>query len=327
MRRWTKRLVTAALGALVLLAGAVALGPAFIRPGTTRLAIVGSPADVGLAYETVAFPAADQPLTLRAWWMPARDAKAAVILVHGGGDDNRASPHADGLGLARDLVAHGYGVLALDLRNFGDSDAAPGNEVTFGDAESYDVIGAVRFLAARDPRLRFAVLGWSMGGSTALYAAARERRLEAVITEGAFAEAPSIGPRFVHASVGLPMLLATATVWSAQHLHGLPLERGRAADVAGAIAPRPVLVIHDDADPIVPVAHAHRLAAAISSARTWVTHGDGGHPEIVAAQGPWGTHTQCYRLHRDEYVRRVVEFLDRAFAPSRPEARVGRDRS
>jgi len=35
--------------------------------------------------------------------------------------------------------------------------------------------------------------------------------------------------------------------------------------VVGAIAPRPVLLIHNEADPIVPAEGARRLAAAISS--------------------------------------------------------------
>jgi len=115
-------------------------------------ALVHTPADYGIVFETVAFRPPDESITLRAWWMPAPSAKAAIILVHGGGDDNRSLPYADGLALARDLVAHGYAVLALDLRNYGESDASP-EGVTFGDLESNDLIGAMSYLTARHPHM------------------------------------------------------------------------------------------------------------------------------------------------------------------------------
>lgn len=56
-----------------LLAGVglvIVVGPSFMGPGP-RVPVVGSPADVGLRYETVAFHPPDRPITLRAWWMPA----------------------------------------------------------------------------------------------------------------------------------------------------------------------------------------------------------------------------------------------------------------
>ena len=105
-----------------------------------------------------------------------RAARAAIVLVHGGGDDNRAIPHSGGLALARDLVAARYAVPTLDLRNYGESDGTS-DGITFGDAEANDVIGAMDFLAAREPGLRFGALGMSMGGETVLYAAARDGRL------------------------------------------------------------------------------------------------------------------------------------------------------
>ena len=98
--------------------------------------------------------------------MPLARPKAAIILVHGGADDNRSLPYADGLKLARDLIAHNYAVLAVDLRNYGESDAAP-EGVTFGEAESNDVTGAMNYLAQRNPALRYGALGFSMGGAGA----------------------------------------------------------------------------------------------------------------------------------------------------------------
>ena len=43
-----------------------------------------SPAEYGLPFEDVSFPARDG-LTLRGWWIPAMDSECAVIFLHGHG--------------------------------------------------------------------------------------------------------------------------------------------------------------------------------------------------------------------------------------------------
>src|SRR5262249_1935596 len=171
-RTWSRWLSIAGAGAILALTIFIALAPALLRPGTNRLPIIRTPGDYGVAFETVEFRPPDEAITLRAWWMPVAQPKAAIILVHGGGDDNRSLPYAGGLELARDLVERGYAILAVDLRNYGESDPAP-EGVTFGDAESNDVIGAMNYLAQRAPALRYGAIGFSMGGEAVLYAAAR----------------------------------------------------------------------------------------------------------------------------------------------------------
>jgi pimeloyl-ACP methyl ester carboxylesterase len=306
------RLVLRALGALLLLVLLlIAVGPFFMAPGA-RLAIVGSPADVGLRYESVSFPPDDRAITLRAWWMPAETAKAAIILVHGGGDDNRAQPHSDGLHLMRDLVGHGYSVLALDLRNYGESDGTR-DGITFGELEASDVVGAIDYLARRQRGLRFGALGMSMGGETVLYAAAEDARLEAVVTDGTFAEARTIAANFAHAASGLPAAILPPFLWSAEHLHGIPLGRGRAIDLGPRLASRRVLLIHNAGDPIVPVDDCRRLATAIPGAETWISPAPPREHPLWAEQGPWGMHTQSYKLAPAEYVERVSRFFDAVF--------------
>jgi hypothetical protein len=313
MSRAARRGLGVAAALAAILGVVIVVAPAFMRPGRDRLPLVGTPADRGLRYETVAFSPPDVPITLRAWWMPAPGAKAAIVMIHGGGDDNRSHPHSDGLSLARDLVGNGYAVLSVDLRNYGESDAAPSGQVTFGDEEANDVLGAVAWLAARDRDLRVGAFGYSMGGSAVLYAAVREPRIEAVVTEGAFADSADVAPRFVSAATGLPRFVLTPFLWSAEHLHGVPLGRGRVVDVAGAIAPRPVLLIHNAADPIVPVDHCRRLAAAIPTAETWITPAPPPSSPVSPSRSPWGAHVNSYRLDRGAYVSHVVRFFDEVF--------------
>jgi pimeloyl-ACP methyl ester carboxylesterase len=142
-----------------------------------------------------------------------------------------------------------------------------------------------------------------------LRAAARDRRLRAVVTDSAFADAREVAVAFTRASTGLPTLLAAPFVWSASTLHGVALSRGlTVAALDGAVMP-PVLLIHDEHDPIAPVGHCRRLAAAIPGSETWITS--------LHAPGPFGTHIQAYRLGPEEYVTRVAAFLDGVFPNGR----------
>jgi pimeloyl-ACP methyl ester carboxylesterase len=300
--------IVLALAVLALIT--IAIAPAVMKPTGKRLAIVERPAAYGLASEDVAFRPPDRPITVKAWWIAGTAPRAALVFVHGGGDDNRSLPYGAGLALAHDLVAHRYALLMVDLRNYGESDGTP-EGITYGDLESNDVLGAVDAIAARAPGLPIGAIGFSMGGAAVLRAAARDPRLRAVVTDSAFADARDVAVAFTHAATGLPVLVAAPFVWSAEHLHGAPLGRGATlAAISGATLP-PVLLIHDQHDPIAPVEHCRQLAAAIPGATTWITD--------VSAPGPFGTHIQAYRLDPAAYVAKVTAFLDGALGLSARE--------
>jgi pimeloyl-ACP methyl ester carboxylesterase len=297
-------------GAIVLALALAWFGFAPAGQGLKHSAVVGSPQDHGIAFETIELQPADAPITLRAWWMPAAEAKAAIIMVHGGGN-NRSQRTIGWLPLARSLIDRHYSVLALDLRNHGESgDTVNGS--TFGVTEAADVTAAIDYLAKRAPGTRFAAIGYSMGGETAIYAASRDRRLEAIVADSAYADARDIVPYYAHAASGLPAWLFSAPfIWSAEHLHGVAMG-ARAVDVIGEISPRSVFLIHDAADPIVTIEHCKRLAAAYPAATVWITSTPANQlPESAAP--PWGTHAKSYLLQPEEYVQRVTRFFDGVF--------------
>ena len=305
-RRDVRRAFWWLVGIAVLALAVVAVGPALLKPTGTRLAIVERPDAYGLRYEEVTFAPPDRPIALRGWWIAGDHPRLALVFVHGGGEDNRSLPYGAGLALARDLVAHGYALLMIDLRNYGDSDGTP-EGITYGDLESADVVGAVDAVATRAPGLPIAAIGFSMGGAAVLRAAAREPRLRAVVSDSAYADARGVAVAFTHAATGMPALVAAPFVWSAEALHGEPLGRGATlAAIHGATFP-PVLLIHDQHDPIAPVGDCRRLAAEIPGAETWITD--------LHAPGPFGTHIQAYRLDPKPYVERVTKFLDAAVGP------------
>jgi pimeloyl-ACP methyl ester carboxylesterase len=305
-----------AAGLLVSLVAVVLVGPAFMAGHALPLA--GTPADYGVRYETLTFAPPDRPIALRGWWMPAAGAHAALILVHGGGDDNRTQPHQNGLALVRDLVARGFSVLAFDLRNFGESDHTA-EDRTFGDLEANDVIGAVREIGMLAPGLPVVAVGCSMGGAAVIQAAARGAPLRAIVTDSAFPDARAVAVPFTVAATGLPRLAAMPFVWSAEWVHGVALGRGTTLEAARHVpASTPALVIQNEGDPIVTVGDARALAAALPNARAWITPAPSPSHPLVAQQGGYGMHCQSYKLDPAGYVERVTVFVDQALAATRP---------
>ena len=83
-----------------------------------RFAVLRTPADYGLSYESVIFPSTDG-LSLAGWFIFPKNEignGAAIILCHGYG-----STRAEMLPVATILARHGYGALLFDFRAHGES--------------------------------------------------------------------------------------------------------------------------------------------------------------------------------------------------------------
>jgi len=147
----------------------------------SRQPITRTPAEAGLAFEEVPFPATDG-VDLRGWFVPAGPAQGpAVVWVHGWlwnrvGNVSGRVPFVDRdvdfLPATKALHDAGFHVLMFDLANHGESGARP--PLTQGVWEAHDARGAVRYLVSR-PDVdadRIGVIGTSAGANTALYAIA-----------------------------------------------------------------------------------------------------------------------------------------------------------
>jgi predicted alpha/beta-fold hydrolase len=108
-------------------------------------------------------------LLLRATWQPGpRDARPALVIVHGlGGSDQSAYVLSTGA-LA---YARGWHVLRANMRGAGDGEALCARLYNAG--LDVDLLAVVHHAAAQVPRL--AVVGFSLGGNLALLAAGRRR--------------------------------------------------------------------------------------------------------------------------------------------------------
>src|SRR5688500_4250232 len=123
--------------------------------------------DAGMDYRDVAIPT-PRGVTVRGWWVPTREAAPAVIFAHGVGSDRR-----EGLRFLKVIRDAGWSTLLLDLSNHGTSDN-DGSGARYGAVERLDVLAAATFLRERERVPRVVAFGISMGGASALLAAASD---------------------------------------------------------------------------------------------------------------------------------------------------------
>ncbi|MDH4138884.1 MAG: alpha/beta fold hydrolase, partial [Anaerolineae bacterium] len=261
-----------------------------VRPH--RAPMTSTPAERGLPFEPVTFISGDG-LRLAGWYIPSHNG-ATIILCHGLGD-NRVGM----LPRAALLAEHGYGSFLFDFRAHGESE---GEMVTYGYAESDDVLAAVDYLLSRpdvDPE-RIGILGGSLGAATAIRAAAHSTRLKAVVAESAFTSLEDEVASSFKAFSGLPAFpVAPLTVAFAQWQTGLRISEVRPVDDIPAIAPRPVFIIHGTDDDLIPAEQGLRLYEAA------------GEPKELWMVGGMG-HESALGILPDEYERRVIGFFDKA---------------
>jgi uncharacterized protein len=243
-------------------------------------------AKLGIAHEDVRIATADGR-ELTAWYVPSRNG-AAVLLSHGsGGSRGRVTAHI------RMLARHGYGVLALDNPGNGGSE---GHSNGLGDNAQPGLDAGIDYLARRpdvDPT-RIAGFGLSLGGEVLLEAAARDRRLAAVVSDGA--TRPTDANEVEH-----PDALRRAAGWltmqSVRGISGMKPSQSLVG-IIPRIAPRPVLLIAGSGMPAeIPASRRYR---------------DAGGANVALWELPDTGHTAGLRTHPAAYERRTIAFLDRA---------------
>jgi hypothetical protein len=198
---------------------------------------------------------------------------------------------------ASDHVAGVLVPLAIDRRGEGQSE---GDFNAFGWGGDADIKAALTFLARRpdvDPA-RIGGLGLSVGGEMILQAAAEDRRLRAVVSEGAGARSlaehwDDPGPSDAQKpfSNWIVQTAALAVLGNESPPPGL-------TGLVGRIAPRPLLLIRG-------------LAGQEQEALNRVFY-DAARPPKALWEVPGARHTAAIAADPRGYERRVVGFFDRA---------------
>jgi fermentation-respiration switch protein FrsA (DUF1100 family) len=275
-----------------LLAAALCLGGCSGILFAPERELLPNPERLGVAYRDVHFTSADGT-PLHGWFLPAKGApKGTVVFMHGNAEN--ISTH---IGSVYWLPARGFNVFLFDYRGFGHSGGEPNLKGANEDAAA--AIREAPELPGVDPD-RLVVLGQSIGGAIAVYAVATGARegVRLVVAESTF---PSYR-RIAREKLG-GAWLTWAFQWPLSFL--IP-ERYSAGPVVARLAPIPLLVIHGDADPIVPLHHGRALyEAAAAPKRMWVVPG-GGHIEAFGRLG---------KIYRDRLVAAMEAVLDGGALP------------
>ena len=274
------------------------------------------PGFVGLVYENVAVPTADG-IDLPGWWIPARGGAPgpAILLVHGWESArDRTLPNA------QVLHAAGFHILTFDVRGHGEN---PPEELPLTAGEfGVDALAGVRTLLARSDVTAVGILGHSMGGIGALLAAAAEPRVKAVVAASTPADPYRLTRQtFRLARLPLPGPLAYPLAWLTTHVFLNP--RGhtvRSVSASRAIETYqgPVLLIHGDADRVVPYSHLGRLERRARRARQ--DDPDAAPVEVLSIPG--GEHSWLYEFaaYRGTVARFLADALGGPLAPDVADA-------
>lgn len=201
------------------------------------------------------------------------DADVSVVFAHGF-TGSQHNPKV--VALARHLAARGMAVYTADFRGHG----ASGGLSTLGDREVDDLEAVVDGARLRHPRV--VSVGASMGAFVALRHAGLGGRIDAVIAisspadgrEPRLTRARLLG-RVIRSEHGRRLLVRYGTRVDPLHAVVTPAP----LDLAGAIAPVPVAIIHGRRDRYVPVGDAYELYARLGEPRRLVILPQFGHAE------------------------------------------------
>jgi uncharacterized protein len=200
----------------------------------------------GLKFEDACFQAADGT-RLHGWYVPKRNARAAVLFCHG---------NAGNIGNRVDILAQlhdrvGVSVLMFDYRGYGRSEGKPTGAGILADARA-----ARRWLADREGIAEDAivVMGESIGGAVAVDLAARDGA-KALVVQHTFNSLPDAAA-FHYPWLPVRWLMRTRLDSESKigSFHG------------------PLLQSHGDADTIVPLRLGQRLFEAANQPKRFLLY-------------------------------------------------------
>jgi dipeptidyl aminopeptidase/acylaminoacyl peptidase len=235
-------------------------------------------------------------LRISGWYLPAENARGAVVVAHGIGMNKGFAFGKEEWPLLRSLLQSGFSILAIDLRGHGQSEGA---RLSYGCHESRDVLGAVDWLLDRGYAAgRIGVLGASMGAAASITAAAQERAIAVVVADSAFADFGAMLKRnfLRQAPMKVGRAFLPGTMMVGKLLLGTYMHRFSPASHARALKDRPVMHIHAKGDRMVPHTQAAWLANE-SGGQLWLTEG--------------GRHLTSCADQPQTYRERVCEFFVR----------------
>jgi len=263
-----------------------------VRPPKRRTPVLIHPDQYRLAHETVTVNTADG-LALRGWFIPAVGGETGktIILCHGWGM-NRGDMLRDTWFLAE----KGFNLFYFDFRASGES---KGVDSSVGYLETRDFDAVYDFLRTHRPMAmeRAAVLGSSMGGSVAVFAAAKYPELRCLVAEDTFLSYRRVIGNWSWLRTKVPYYpLVPMTLAFVRMKLGADPEPFSPAHNADKVK-MPTLFINGDHDDIVPLSDARALLDLCGAEKKelWIVAG--------------ASHGRCAEVGGDLYKNKVAEFF------------------
>ena len=233
-------LLVVVVGTVMLKALVASIEPRFVFfPDKGETA---SPASLGVRFEQTTLTTSDGE-RIAAWQLEPPQPRADIVYFHGNGGNLSAW-----LPVLVALHRLDYRVLAVDYRGYGLSTGSPTEEGVYRDAEA-----AVRHAdATRTPGRPLVFWGRSLGAAVAA-SATRVVMPEGLVLESGFPDKASIVRR--------QPVLRLLNAFASYRFATVEMLRG---------FPRPVLVMHGDADTIIPFALGRELFDGLAGPKRFV---------------------------------------------------------
>ena len=224
--------------------------------------LVGTPADLGLAYEDVRFTASDG-VELNGWYVPG-ESDITLLWLHG--NAGNISHRLENLHMIRRRL--GVSVFIFDYRGYGASAGSPSEAGTYRDAEA-----AVDYLRTHqdvDPAENMVVFGRSLGAAVAVDLASRHR-VRAVILESPFTSVRSMAQQiYPYLPIGMLIRMVAARYDSLSRIKAVR---------------SPVMVLHGDRDDTVPIENGLELFDAANEPKRFYAIEGAGHNDTYLVGG------------------------------------------
>jgi alpha/beta superfamily hydrolase len=195
---------------------------------------------------------------------PADAVRGAVILCHGM-ESNKKSEKI--VRVAAALAGRGILALRFDFSYAGES-SGKFEDITYT-GEVDDLRAAYNVVQSRAPDKKIAILGSSMGGTVALLFAANQPAVAALVTVAAPVHPEKFPARTLTPKQIDEWRARGFTLYHGQRLNVSLLNDLEKINVVAAAAriACPVLIIHGDADEVVPVKEAYELDGCLTAPR------------------------------------------------------------
>ncbi|MCB4756485.1 MAG: alpha/beta hydrolase [Elusimicrobia bacterium] len=235
----------------------------------------GSPSYRRIPFEDVFFPGGKGRKLHGYFFRPEGRPRGTIIQCHG-----NAANITNHYTLMLFLGKAGYNVFVFDYGGFGQSEGSPSPDSIVGDA--FSALAYVRSRPDVDKN-RIALFGQSLGGAPAAAVTAREKNLRCLILEASF-------------TTYREMALATSLGRLLFFIVPAFIPGTGPKQFLKDIVPRPLLIIHGETDPVVPVKFSRRLhELSPSNSRLVII------PGFSHLEGPEGY---------SDYSTAVLEFLE-----------------